>query len=111
MRLSNEALVIESLKGEMRLEYVGAMDETAGADLEGASVFRIKNSERYFRQNRDQSERCGGPVRWLALNSATGAPIWSREIWVALLTIEDWSQYAPNAHGQCASGKYVRSGE
>ena len=62
----------------------------------------------FFKQNRDHGDFCEEPVRWVALNSKTGAPMWSNEISVALLTLEDWSQYAPNVQGYCAGGKYIR---
>lgn len=108
LQLSNRTLQLETFKGEMQLEYVGAMPEIAGEDLAGASVFRIKNAGSFFKQNRDHEHFCKQPVRWVALNSKTGAPMWSSEISLALLTIEDWAQYTPNVQGYCAGGTYVR---
>jgi hypothetical protein len=107
----NRSLQLETFKGTMELEYVGAMAENAGEDLAGASVFRIKNADGFFQQNRDHDKFCEQPVRWVALNSKTGAPMWSAEISLALLTIEDWSQYTPEVQGYCGGGTYVRDAQ
>jgi hypothetical protein len=108
LQLGNRTLQLETFKGAMELEYVGAMTENAGEDLAGASIFRIKNADGFFEQNRDHGDFCEEPVRWVALNSKTGAHMWSNEISLSLLTIEDWSQYNPEAKGYCAGGTYVR---
>jgi hypothetical protein len=111
LQLSNRTLQLETFKGEMQLEYAGAMAENAGEDLAGASVFRIKNADGFFKQNRDHGHFCEAPVRWVAVNSKTGAHMWSNEISLALLTIDDWSQYTPNVQGYCAGGTYVRDAQ
>jgi hypothetical protein len=108
LQLSNRTLQLEALQGTMQLEYAGAMAEAAGEDLAGASVFKIKNADQFFKQNRDHDHFCAEPIRWVALNSKNGAPAWSSEIWLALLTIEDWNSYTPEVQGYCTGGKYVR---
>jgi hypothetical protein len=107
--LSNTLMRFTALEGEMKLDYVGQMPETAGEDLAGATVYRVKNAERYFEQNAGRKAYCGSAPRWVAVNSTTGAPAWSSEISVALLTLEDWSKFRPLAHRSCASGTYVRA--
>lgn len=109
LQLSNAQMRLGALEGEMKLQYVGLMPETAGTDLAGASVYRIKNSAQYFKKNAGKSSYCTEPPRWVALNSETGAPAWSNEIWVGLLTLEDWSKFTPVANRYCAGGAYVRA--
>ncbi len=107
--LSNTRMRLRALEGEMKLEYVGLMPELAGSDLAGAHVYRVRNADRYFKQNQGRSHFCTEPARWLAVNSRTGAPAWSDEIWIGLLTIEDWSTYTPDVTGYCAGGLYLRA--
>lgn len=109
LEFNNRELHLEALSGDMQLEYVGSLTEQAGEDLSGAAVYRIKNADKYFKLNQGGPDFCTQPARWVALNSTTGAPAWSSEITFALLTIEDWSQYAVNTGGYCAGGKYVRA--
>jgi hypothetical protein len=109
LQFNNRELRLEALDGPMKLEYVGSLPEMAGEDLAGAAVYRIKNADKFFARNRDRKAFCRQPVRWVALNSSTGAPAWSNEIYFGLLTLEDWSKFAINAGGYCAGGKYVRS--
>ena len=104
----NRSLQLEALKGDMKLEYVGALPETAGEDLAGAAVYRIKNADKFYAANKAQNNFCSEPARWVALNSTAGAPAWSTEIFVALLTVDDWVKFIPHTGGSCASGKYVR---
>jgi hypothetical protein len=111
MVLSNTELRLGSLEGEMKLEYVGLMEDKAGKDLAGATVYRVKNAEGYFKKNTGRQGYCAEPPRWVAVNSETGAPAWSTEIWVAFLTVEDWSQFTPAAHHYCAGGSYVRAAD
>jgi hypothetical protein len=106
---NNRQLQLEALEGEMRIEYVGALSESAGEDLAGAAVYRIKNADKYFEKNKAKSSFCSAPARFVALNSTTGAPAWSSEIWFALLTVDDWKAYAPGTGGSCGGGKYVRA--
>jgi hypothetical protein len=111
LHLSNTEMRLAQLEGEMKLQYVGLMPETAGTDLAGASVYRVRNSARYFKQNAGKNAYCDEAPRWVAVNSQTGAPAWSSEIWVGLLTIKDWSKFTPDAHRYCAGGDYVRTPE
>jgi len=108
LEFDNRRMQLESLQGTMSLEYVGALPETAGKDLEGAAVYRIKNAAKYFEKNRDKESFCPQAAQWVALNSKAGAPAWSSEIFFALLTLDDWSRYEPGNGDSCASGKYVR---
>jgi hypothetical protein len=109
LEFDNRSLQLEALKGDMKLEYVGALPETAGKDLAGAAVYRIKNADKYFEANKSQSKFCPQPARWVALNSTAGAPAWSSEIYIALLTVDDWAKFEPRNGGSCATGKYVRA--
>jgi hypothetical protein len=109
LQLSNTEMRLGELEGEMKLQYVGLMPEAAGTDLAGASVYRVKNSERYFKKNAGKNAYCLEAPRWVAVNSKTGAPAWDNEIWVGLLTIEEWSKFTPEAHRYCAGGDYVRA--
>ncbi len=106
--LSNTLMRLGTLEGEMKLEYVGQMPESAGEDLAGASVYRVKNWEPFFKQNVGKNAYCKSAPRWVVVNSKTGAPSWSNEIWVGLLTLEEWAKYTPDEHRSCAGGTYVR---
>jgi hypothetical protein len=110
LNFDNRTLQLEALKGDMKLEYVGALPETAGKDLAGAAVYRIKNADKYYAANKSQSSFCPKAARWVALNSAAGAPAWSSEIYLALLTVDDWASFEPRSGNACASGKYIRAG-
>ena len=109
LHLSNTVMQLAELDGEMKLQYVGQMPDAAGEQLAGASVYRVKNWQPYFKQNAGRNAYCAEPPRWVAVNSDTGAPAWSREVTVALLTLEKWSEYTPDQHRSCAAGKYVRT--
>ena len=112
LHLSNTVMQLAALDGEMRLQYVGQMPEAAGEDLAGASVYRVKNWQPYFKQNLGRKAYCEEPPRWVAVNSETGAPAWSREITVALLAVDEWANYtAGSEHRACVAGKYVRTRE
>ena len=109
LHLSNTVMQLDALEGEMKLQYVGQMPDAAGESLAGASVYRVRNWQPYFKQNAGRTGYCNQPPRWVAVNSDTGAPAWSREVTVALLTLEEWSQYTPDQHRSCAAGTYVRT--
>ncbi|MEP7242934.1 MAG: hypothetical protein ABI885_04535 [Gammaproteobacteria bacterium] len=111
LELSNTKMRLGALEGEMKLQYVGQMPDTAGNDLAGASVYRVKNSAPYFKKNANKRSYCSEAPLWVAVNSETGAPAWSNEIWLGLLTLEDWSKYSPIAHRSCVSGRYVRTSQ
>lgn len=93
----------------MKLEYVGLMPDETGEQLAGASVYRVKNADSYFKKNAGRDGYCTATPRWVAVNSRTGAPAWSSEIWVGLLAIADWAKFSPNEHRYCAGGDYVRT--
>jgi hypothetical protein len=107
--LSNTVMQLADLQGEMKLQYVGQMPEAAGEDLAGASVYRVKNWQPYFKQNAGRNAFCKEAPRWVAVNSKTGAPAWSSEIYVGLLTLEEWSKYTPDEHRSCLAGTYART--
>ena len=107
--LSNSLMRLSALEGEMKLKYVGQMPESAGEEMVGASVYQVKNAEPYFKKNAGRKAYCAVAPRWVAVNSKTGAPAWSNEIQVSLLTLEEWQQYRPVAYQSCAGGTYVRA--
>jgi hypothetical protein len=107
--LSNSLMRFGGLEGEMKLKYVGQMPESAGEDMLGASVYEVKNAQPYFKKNTGRKAYCTVAPRWVAVNSKTGAPAWSNEITVSLLTLEDWQKYRPIAYQSCAGGTYVRA--
>jgi hypothetical protein len=109
IQLSPTRLHLEAFEGDMELEYVGTMTEDAGEELEGASVFRIKNAEKFYKRNSERENFCVQPARFVAVNSTTGAHMWSTEISLTLLMNSDWSKYRPKLPGYCAGGTYVRA--
>ena len=109
LHLSNTLLRLGALDGEMKLEYVGHMPDTGGTDMAGGSVYRVKNFDRYFKQNEGRNAWCNEPPLWVVVNSDTGAPSWSHEIFVGLLTVKEWSKFTPAEAGFCGGGDYVRS--
>ncbi|SRR6266446_2618457 len=108
LELDDKHLRLEALTGEMKLRYAGRMPEMEGSDLSSASVYRVKNAANYFKQNIAARRLCAQPVRWVAVGSRNGAPAWSGEIWLTLLTIDDWTRYAAEGARSCASGTYVQ---
>lgn len=108
--LGSDHARLEAFEGELRLEYVGAAPEAAGPQLAGASVYRVKNAEAYFARNRSRGLFCDQPARWVVIRSSGGEPPVSAEVWLALLSIGDWTQYRPEGEGYCAGGLYTRSG-
>lgn len=111
LHLSNTVMRLAALDGEMKLQYVGQMPDAAGEDLAGASVYRVKNWKPYFKQNTGRKGYCAEAPRFVAVNSDSGAAAWSREITIALLTLEEWSKYTPDVDHSCVGGKYVRTRE
>jgi hypothetical protein len=109
LELDNKRMRLEAFDGEMKLQYAGRMAEVEGSDLSGASVYRVTNGDSYLKRNRSRRELCPAPPRWLAVASRTGAPAWSGEIWVALLTVDDWAKYNPGGSGYCIGGQYIRA--
>ena len=109
MHLSATQLRLGALEGEMKLQYVGLMPESGGTDMAGGSVYRVKNFDRYFKQNEGRNGWCSDPPRWVVVSSETGAPAWSKEIFVGLLTVKEWSQFRPEVPGFCGGGAYVRA--
>src|SRR5690606_22332567 len=80
LELSHTALRLHAFEGQMDLQYAGRMPDSAGEELAGGTVYRIKNPDRYYRQNGQNTRLCAGPPRWVVVNSRTGAPAWSGEI-------------------------------
>jgi len=109
LHLSNTRMALSALEGEMKLQYVGLMPDAAGDALGGAQVYRARNASRFFRQNAGRNGYCAQTPLWVALNSKTGAPAWSKEIWVGLLTLPDWAKFTADLDSYCAGGTYVRA--
>lgn len=109
LHLSNTQLRLSALEGEMKLEYVGLMPDTGGTDMAGGSVYRVKNADSYHKKNEGRNAWCSDPPRWVVVNSETGAPSWSSEIFVGLLTVKEWSQFKPAEPGYCGGGDYART--
>ena len=107
--LSNSLMRFGALDGAMKLKYAGQMPESAGEDMLGASVYQVTNWQPYFKKNEGRKAYCTVAPRWVAVNSTTGAPAWSNEITVSLLTLEDWQKFRPVAYQSCMGGTYVRA--
>jgi hypothetical protein len=108
LHLSGTQLRLGALDGEMQLEYVGLMPQTGGTDMAGGEVYRVKNADRFFKANEGRNAWCHEAPRWVVVSSETGAPAWSNEIFVGLLTVDEWSKFTPE-EGFCGGGNYVRT--
>jgi hypothetical protein len=109
LHLSNRELKLDSLEGEMQLEYAGIMPESAGPDIAGAHVYRVKNAADFFRKNAGRNAFCDQTPLWIAVYSPTGAPAWSDEIWLGMLTLKEWPRFVHGADRVCIGGDYVRT--
>ena len=107
--LSSTQLQFGALEGEMKLQYVGIMPDSAGADMAGSTIYRVKNADAYFKKNDGKNAFCSEAPLWVAVSSHTGAPAWSTEIWVGLLTLKDWAKFKHGADRVCLGGDYVRT--
>jgi hypothetical protein len=107
--LSNTQLQFAALEGQMKLQYAGIMPDSAGPDMAGATIYRVKNADGFYKKNAGKSAFCSEQPRWVAVSSHTGAPAWSDEIWVGLLTLEDWAQFRHAEDRVCLGGDYVRT--
>jgi len=107
--LSNRQLQFAALEGQMKLQYVGIMPESAGPDIAGATIYRIKNAAGFFRKNEGKDAFCSKAPLWVAVSSESGVPAWSSEIWVGLLTLEDWASFKHAQDRVCLGGDYVRT--
>jgi hypothetical protein len=108
--LSNTRLQFAALEGQMKLQYVGIMPDSAGPDIAGATIYRVKNAEGFFKKNFGKGPFCSKAPLWVAVSSESGAPAWSNQIWVGLLTLEDWKSFRPTEDHACLAGNYVRTG-
>jgi hypothetical protein len=108
--LSNTQLQFAALEGQMKLQYVGIMPDSAGPDIAGATIYRVKNAEAFFRKNAAKGTLCSKAPLWVAVGSESGAPAWSNQIWVGLLTVNDWAKFSEPKDSACLSGNYVRTG-
>ena len=107
--LSNTQLQFAALEGQMKLQYVGIMPDSAGPDIAGATIYRVKNAEGFYKKNVGKNAFCSEQPLWVAVSSHTGAPAWSDEIWVGLLTLEDWAKFRHAEDRVCMGGDYVRT--
>lgn len=110
LHLSNTQLQLEGLEGRMDLEFAGIMPESAGPDIAGSSVYRVRNAEGFFKKNAGKDAFCSEMPRWVAVSSSTGAPAWSNEIWVGLLTLENWATFTHAVNRVCLGGDFTRTG-
>jgi len=110
LHLSNTQLQLDALEGQMKLQYVGIMPDSAGPDIAGATIYRVKNAKAFFQKNSGNEAFCPKAPLWIAVGSESGAPAWSNQIWVGLLTLEDWASFAPEKDQACLSGNYLRTG-
>ena len=110
LNLSNTLLQFAALEGQMKLQYVGIMPDSAGPDIAGATVYRVKNAEGFFKKNAGKDAFCSTMPKWVAVSSESGAPAWSNQIWVGLLTLEDWAGFRHAQDRVCLGGDYVRTG-
>ena len=108
--LNNTQLQFAALQGQMKLQYVGIMPDSAGPDIAGATIYRVKNAEGFFRKNAGNEGFCSKAPLWVAVSSESGAPAWSNQIWVGLLTLEDWQSFMPGKDEACLGGDYLRTG-
>jgi hypothetical protein len=107
--LSNTQLQFAALEGQMKLQYVGIMPDSAGPDIAGATIYRVKNASGFFKKNAGKNAFCSEQPLWVAVSSQTGAPAWSDQIWVGLLTLEDWAKFKHAEDRVCVGGDYVRT--
>jgi hypothetical protein len=106
LQYSNSRARLAAFEESMQLESVGVMPDTAGSDLAGAQVYRVKNAEDFFERNKGRSGFCSEPPRWLAVRRIPRDSPPSGDIWLAMLTLDDWSVYRPDVPGYCAGGLY-----
>jgi hypothetical protein len=109
LHLSNTQLRFEALEGHMNLEYVGIMPESAGPDIAGSSIYRVKNAQAFFKKNSGKAAFCSEQPLWVAVSSENGAPAWSTEIWVGLLTLKDWQQFDHGTDRVCLGGDFHKT--
>lgn len=107
--LSNTQLQFAALEGQMKLQYVGIMPDSAGPDIAGATIYRVKNADGFFRKNAGKDSFCSKKPLWVAVSSESGAPAWSNQIWVGLLTLENWASFSHRDDRVCLGGDYVRT--
>ena len=110
LSLSNTQLQFAALEGQMKLQYAGIMPDSAGPDIAGATIYRVKNAADFFKKNTGKDAFCSKMPLWVAVSSESGAPAWSNQIWVGLLTLENWASFSHTAEGLCLGGDYVRTG-
>jgi len=108
--LSNTQLQFAALEGQMKLQYAGIMPDSAGPDIAGATIYRVKNAEGFFRKKSGRGPFCSEAPLWVAVNSENGAPAWSNQIWVGLLTVKDWASFRQPKDQAFLGGNYVRTG-
>jgi hypothetical protein len=109
LQLSNTQLQFEALEGQMKLEYAGIMPDTAGPDMAGSTIYRVKNAADFFKKNTGKEAFCDEQPLWIAVNSPNGAPAWSNEIWLGMLTLPAWETFRHAQDRVCLGGDYVRT--
>lgn len=110
LTFSNRHARLAGFDGEMLLEYAGLMPATAGDELAEARVYAIRNFADYHAQNAGRNAFCSEPPRWLAVRPRALGGGSAGDVWVALLTLDDWTAYTPEIAGYCGGGAYSSSG-
>ena len=110
LHLSNTLLQFAALEGQMKLQYVGIMPDSAGPDIAGATIYRVRNADAFFKRNAGKEGFCSKAPLWVAVSSESGAPAWSNQIRVGLLTLDDWARFEAPKDEACLSGDYLRTG-
>ena len=67
MRLSKTFASFSELRGHMDLEFAGTLPDSREEMVSGAHVYKIRNADRYFEQNKNARGFCHRKVYWLAL--------------------------------------------
>jgi len=87
------------------------MPESAGPDIAGSTIYRVKNADGFFKKNVGKDAFCSKKPLWVAVSSESGAPAWSNQIWVGFLTLENWASFRHQQDYVCLGGDYVRTGD
>lgn len=108
LRLGSTSASLSKFDGEMALEYVGVMPAEVGSDLADAQVYRVANARKYFTKNKGRNAFCDQPPKWLAVRAKpTETSPADSEIWLAMLTLDDWAAYRPDTQGYCGGGMFT----
>ena len=99
LQISNSAAKFQKIKVSLKLRYVGVAKnfQTAPSPAD-VSVYQVLNSDEEFKT----TNHCqGAPIRWVMVH-----PLQNGEIWIDLLSIEDYQNYALKVSGMCFGGYF-----